>query len=184
MQSRLSYYRKPCGISPILQKLPSQTSWHQILNTDSPPLNSEECSKNDYGETSAQVELPLDDGEEISQFEQNQSERIIGSPKKKRRNWYTLKENVNQNEIVERLRKTSAKGHKCTKCDHFRLAKYFNDTKYMVCNSCHDICFICSLLIVPQPLKKARHPVCHSCKELKETMKKKKQRLSMQALRL
>jgi len=186
-KTRAVYFRQPRKSSPLIRKkspirLPRD-------NSPSPSFFFDECSKsvNDeiFGEPPSDqdnyvYEQQTEEIEEIKEIEENTE---LGS-KKKRRSWETNVENVDRKETERRLRKISAKGHKCTKCDHFRLPKYFKDISNMVCISCLDICFTCSLLVVPPPLKKARHPQCSSCNEKRRTRKKNFQRLSMQAFRL
>ena len=188
IKSRLSLCRQPREISPIRRKpssTPLQFTRQPSFTPNPPPSNSEICSKYDNYETAAVEELAC---EGISHAgDDNSAEQNIivelGS-KKKRRKWGHIVENANPDEIVTRLRKISSKGHRCTKCDHFRLSKYFSDASCMVCISCLDICFKCNLVIEPPPVKKERHPICSSCNEKKITCKKAHQRSSMEALRL
>ena len=159
---------------------------HGNTFSPSPPRFFEEDS-NQNENFNQQIEKVADNSD-ISEQEQQDieeyDENIDLRPKKKRRRWEQPLDNDNRNKVVKRLIKVSAKGHKCTQCDHFRLPKYFRDISTLVCISCLDICFTCSHSVEPPPSKKARHPRCSNCSEIRRTRKKKSQRLSMQALRL
>ena len=189
--NRLALSRKPRQTSPVpvstfLQSLSSCNSRRgSLMPLDSPQLTAKEflnhendCENEEPPSDDSDHHVVIDDdiggGDQCTELEQ----------KKRRRSWETLKEKTNQDKIVRRERKRSAKGHECTKCFHFRLQKYFKDSSSMICISCLDICYTCSLVISPPPSKKSRHPKCTTCNETINKRKKTYQRSSMHELSL
>ena len=186
-------YRKPRKASPasvssvFLQSKSSYKTWRgSLISLDIPPSPTaiEYASTDEFLLHENENEKSLsDEGNNILEAD-NTEECTEVHQKRRRRRWGTLTEENKKDKVVRRERKSSAKGHECTKCSHFRLQKYFKDSSCMICISCLDICYICSQLIVPPPSRQVRHPQCSSCNEKIKTRKQTNQRISMQTLRL
>ena len=173
--SRVNSFLPPLRLQ---QQSPTKHIRQSYIPLDSPPVFSEEGSRNAHDDISNEPPSEEDDFieqqmEEIGAINEQIEENIASPGNKKKRKCE-----------IRRLRKTSAKKHICTKCARNRLHKYFSEANCMICKSCLGICSTCGVSILSLTSTKAKKLYCITCTTIKTDRIKSIQRQRMQALRL